>query len=312
MRDARDGGEDQRRREQQPRTLHQTPSPRERCHQRVGDRPHRPAGALRGAPDAAVGVVLGDALLGHQQALRALDDLAALERLLQRARLGAHGLQLGEAPAGGVHRGEQLLAPERLDDVAEDAGLDRALDELLLGEGRHDHDRHRALREQALGGLDPVELGHLDVHHDQVGLELDGEADRLLAVLGLADDLVAGVLERRTQVETDDRLVFADQHAHLVTLLEWEANRRAHPWCGVGELQASGEIGLHERSCDREPLPTGFTGYGSRAGTCVGHGELRERAVALQNDMPDSAAVLHGVGVQLAVDQCERGCAIGS
>ena len=43
---------------------------------------------------------------------------------------------------------------------------------------------------------------------------LAGERDRLLAVVRLGDDLVAGALEQPAQVEADDRLVFGEEDAH--------------------------------------------------------------------------------------------------
>ena len=43
------------------------------------------------------------------------------------------------------------------------------------------------------GRRDAVEVGHVQVHHHDVGLQLAGEADRLGAGLGLADDLDAGL-----------------------------------------------------------------------------------------------------------------------
>ena len=150
----------------------------------------------------------------HQQALRALDRLARGERLGERLGLLAHRRELLVAGAGGRDRGHEVLLAERLHEVAEDARLDRAGDELLLAVGGQHHDRDRPLVEDPLRRLDPVELRHLHVHDRELRLVLAGERDRLLAVARLGDDLVAGALEQVAQVEPDDRLVFGDQDAH--------------------------------------------------------------------------------------------------
>ena len=66
--------------------------------------------------------------------------------------------------------GQQVRLAERLDEIAEDARLDRAGDELLLAVGGEHHDRDRPLGEDAAGGLDPVEPRHLHVEDGEVGL----------------------------------------------------------------------------------------------------------------------------------------------
>ena len=66
---------------------------------------------------------------------------------------------------------------------------------------------------EPLGGRDAVELGHLDVHDDQIGTQLGGEGDGGLAVSGLADDLEAVVAQDLDDVEADERLVLGDDHA---------------------------------------------------------------------------------------------------
>ena len=66
-------------------------------------------------------------------------------------------------------------------------------------------------RDDLLGGGDAVEHRHLHVEDDEVGPELLGELDGLLAVAGLADDVVALLLEHLLEVEADERLVLGDQ-----------------------------------------------------------------------------------------------------
>ena len=95
------------------------------------------------------------------------------------------------ARARGLDRRQQIGLAERLDEVAEDACLDRARDELLLPVRGQHHDRDRALVEDAPRRVDAVELRHLHVHDREVGLQLERERDRLLAVARLADDVHA-------------------------------------------------------------------------------------------------------------------------
>ena len=61
------------------------------------------------------------------------------------------------------------------------------------------------------GGLDAVDLGHRDVHEDHVGLQLVGQADRLLAVGGLADDVEA-LLDHRAAQALAQHPVVVGQH----------------------------------------------------------------------------------------------------
>ena len=108
-------------------------------------------------------------------------------------------------------RRQQVGLAERLHEVAEDAGLDRARDELALAVGGHHHDRDRPLVEDAARRLDPVEPRHLHVEERDVGLGLARELDGLLAVARLGADLEAGRLEQALEVEPDERLVLGDE-----------------------------------------------------------------------------------------------------
>ena len=127
-----------------------------------------------------------------QQTLRPLDELAGGERLGKRLGLLAQRRELLVARARRADRREQVGLAERLDQVAEHAGLDRARDELLLAVRGQHHDRDRALVEDPPRRLDPVELRHLHVEDREVGLLAPGELDRLLAVSRLGAHLVAG------------------------------------------------------------------------------------------------------------------------
>ena len=63
------------------------------------------------------------------------------------------------------------------------------------------------------GRVDAVAPWHLDVHDHQVGLEALGQLDGLLAVAGLADDLVALLAQHLGQVEPDECFVLGDEDA---------------------------------------------------------------------------------------------------
>ena len=128
--------------------------------------------------------------------------------------------------ASGANRRQEVLLAKRLDEVPEDAGLRRTLHELVLPVGGEHHDRNRALVEDAPGGLDPVELRHLDVQEGQVRALGAGQEDGFFAVAGLGADLETGVLEQGPEVEPDDRLVFGDQDPQLWVSLAENAQPR--------------------------------------------------------------------------------------
>ena len=75
--------------------------------------------------------------------------------------------------------------------------------------------RPAAMRSAA---ADAVEARHLHVEDDEVGAVLLGEAHRLLAVAGLADDGEALLLEHLLEVEPDERLVLRDHHPPALRL----------------------------------------------------------------------------------------------
>ena len=68
--------------------------------------------------------------------------------------------------------------------------------------------------EQLTRRLDPVDLGHADVHEDDVRLQAQRLGDRLDAVRGLADDLdVLLGLEDHAKAGAHERLVVDDEDA---------------------------------------------------------------------------------------------------
>ena len=112
-----------------------------------------------------------------------------------------------------LDRRQKVVRSERLHDVRESTGLAGTLDELLLAESREEHDGGDVALVQLLGGADAVELRHLDIHDDEVGAQLGRQSDRGLSITGLTDDIEAVVAEDLDDVETDQRLIFGDDHA---------------------------------------------------------------------------------------------------
>src|SRR6476620_7624628 len=107
---------------------------------------------------------------------------------------GRLGAVLGQCLAD---RLDDAVGLERLDDEVLGAELDRLEDLGLLAEGRAHHDAGRRVGGDDLGeGGEAVLLGHGDVQGHQVRLELLEARDRLDAVAGLADHLVAALRER--------------------------------------------------------------------------------------------------------------------
>src|SRR5215470_5685332 len=79
--------------------------------------------------------------------------------------------------------------------------------------GQHEDAGGAAGGHDLAGGLDPVQVRHPDVHQDHIGLGLPGQADRLHAVFGLADDLQARPgFQDHPEPAADQGLVIAQQH----------------------------------------------------------------------------------------------------
>ena len=79
---------------------------------------------------------------------------------------------------------------------AERAGVARLLDQLALRERGEDQHGGQAFARDLAGGGEAVEAGHLDVEDHEVGPQVAHELDRLVAAPGLADDVVALLLEQ--------------------------------------------------------------------------------------------------------------------
>src|SRR5262249_48293550 len=86
--------------------------------------------------------------------------------------------------------------------------LEREAHVLRVDRADHD-DRRRRLRHDPPGGLEAVQLRHVDVHGDDVRLQLGGERDGLFTVARLAYDLQPGIAvdDRKEQGPGDDRVL---------------------------------------------------------------------------------------------------------
>src|SRR6266550_534169 len=184
--------------------------------QRFGDDLHRPPRSRARPLEPGERILFREAFSLHENTLCALDEVASRKSGRERIRFSAHSIELGMASLRGLDRGEKVGLPERLDEIAEDARLDRACDELVLSIGRQHHNRNRPFGEDAPRSLDAVEARHLHVEDRQVGLLGTRELDCFLTVPRLGADLEAGPLENFLEVETDDRLVLTDQDPHGV------------------------------------------------------------------------------------------------
>ena len=123
---------------------------------------------------------------------------------------------------------DRLAAADRRD-RAHDVVLIGALEQVALGAGAHgredgvvvlEHRQHEHADVRALGDdlarrLDAVELGHVQIHDDDVGLQRLGGGDRLGAGRRLAHDLrLAERREQRAEPSAEDRMVVGDEDAN--------------------------------------------------------------------------------------------------
>ena len=122
---------------------------------------------------------------------------------------------LGDQQVGtGAHLGE--LVPLGLGHEVDGAQLERLERDVgpFLGEGA-DHDHGRLVRgQQQRQGLEPRDLGHLDVERDHIGLEPDGLQDRLPAVARHAHHLDLGCRAQQVAEQPPhQRRVIDHEHA---------------------------------------------------------------------------------------------------
>lgn len=86
--------------------------------------------------------------------------------------------------------------------------------------------------EDALSGLEAVELRHADIHHDDVGVKTRRLVDRLQPVAGFSDDVdVLLAREEHAEAGPNHRLVVGDEHPdrHGRSLLTGRRAQRMKP-----------------------------------------------------------------------------------
>ena len=115
--------------------------------------------------------------------------------------------------------GDQVSGAKGLHDVGHSAGVARTLNELRLRESRQHDDSAGQLLQDLLRSGDAIHLRHLDIHHAQIGFELERKLDSFLTVGSLANDLEPRLGERLNDIETNQPLVFCDEDATRFSLL---------------------------------------------------------------------------------------------
>src|SRR5262249_17790999 len=139
-------------------------------------------------------------------------------------------LAVAQAPLGRVpeerhlDRGAKLQLLERLQEVAVGLGDAGAPERVVVGVGGEVDDWDVPPIADDLRRLDAVDAAlDADVHEDEVGLELAGHGDRLLAARRHADDGVADPVELEPEVASDETRILDDQDAcaHHAPGLAW-------------------------------------------------------------------------------------------
>ena len=129
--------------------------------------------------------------------------------------LGGLFLSAGAPAKKRPDAGLQLENIERLGEIIVRAVLKaHELVHVLRARRQHD-DRHVRKLADLAAGLQPVDLWHHDVQHDQLDLRIVRQRDGLPAVAA-RDDLVAVVLQIEFDSLDDDVLIVHDQNFHIV------------------------------------------------------------------------------------------------
>ena len=113
-----------------------------------------------------------------------------------------------------LERGEQSIAAEWLEQIVDRLELERGDGKFVV---RRREDDRRLVRDRAQN-VEPIQLGHLDVEKDEIGLDLIDHADGRASVGGLADELdpVDGG-QQVAQLPAGDRFVLDDDGSCLHT-----------------------------------------------------------------------------------------------
>jgi hypothetical protein len=108
---------------------------------------------------------------------------------------------------------DQFRLVAALQQIPASTGAHRREDGVVVIEHReHQHSHMRAGLCDRAGCGDPIDLGHVQIHHDNVRLQLIDQLDRSLPVVCLSDHVdVAVGSEQRDQPGPEDRVVVGDE-----------------------------------------------------------------------------------------------------
>ncbi len=153
-------------------------------------------------------------------------------------------VEVGVSVGDGADRAFDLFCARVLGEIAVRAGLQRREERVVVGVGgEHEHVRFGQGRANRPCRLGAVQLGHAEVHEDDVGAQLAGELDGFDAVGGRADDLdVVGEPDEHGESLADGALVVGDQR------------RGSRRYLQLDTPAAVGRAGLHASAGALEPL----------------------------------------------------------
>ena len=162
---------------------------------------------------------------------------------------GDLGCEQGVAGHHGADPGDELLRRGALEQEAAGAGPDRVVDVVVEVEGcEHEDLRAGIAAEQVARGLEPVELGHPDVHQHEVRRELARALQRLAPVGGLADHLEVGLrVEDHPQAAAHERLIVGDQ----------DPDGLAHACIRSASIARAGARGMNADTANPDPPAAG-------------------------------------------------------
>src|SRR4051794_18942911 len=155
-----------------------------------------------------------------------------------------------------VDRSDELLGRRVLEEEPARAGAQRLVHVLVEVERRQHQDLRPAVAvdggEDAPRRLEPVELGHADVHQHDVWAQGAGLVDRLAPVGRLADDLDLGLrVEDHAEAGADERLVVDEEDADHPPASTGSIARSEKPPSGRGPASS-----VPPYSATRSRIPT--------------------------------------------------------
>ena len=149
-----------------------------------------------------------------------------------------------------------------LEQVAACAGTHRGQQQLVVLEHReHDDADRRVGGGDAAGRLDPVELGHAQVHDDEIGGELIGELDDFVSVGGDGDDVDAVELaDQMGEAVAEDGMVVGDDDTEVAGTHAGNLTAIVVPMPVVLVIETSPPAALARLAIERRPIPAAVVG----------------------------------------------------